>query len=130
MSLNLYDRVRLGFSLPSTVKANKIWIWEMQVNFPFFDAYIAIILSKKRRNYEKENSGDLGSSELLVTMDTPPWYYRWIYRSPGHNQMKRTILGFCGVKVNRISEFSPIKGSSKEKRDKWLKMAEVLGNKA
>ena len=70
------------------------------------------------------------SAELLVTMDTPPWYYRWIYRRPGHNQMKRTILGFCGVKVNRISEFSPIKGSSKEKRDKWLKMAEVLGNKA
>lgn len=70
------------------------------------------------------------SAQLLVTMDTPPWYYRWIYRSPGHNQMKRTILGFCGIKVNRISEFSPIKGSTQEKRGKWLKVAEELGRKA
>ena len=70
------------------------------------------------------------SAHLLVTMDTPPWYYRWIYRSPGHNEMKRTILGFCGIKVNRISEFSPIKDSSKEKRDKWLKIAKELGKKA
>ena len=70
------------------------------------------------------------SSQLLVTMDTPPWYYRWIYRSPGHNQMKRTILGFCGIKVNKISEFAPIKGSSQEKRGKWLKIAEKLGKKA
>ena len=70
------------------------------------------------------------SAELLVTMDTPPWYYRWIYRSPGHNQMKRTILGFCGIKVTNISEFSPIKSSSQEKRQKWLKLAEALGEKA
>ena len=70
------------------------------------------------------------TAHLMVTMDTPPWYYHCIYRSPGHNQMKRTIFGFCGIKVNRISEFSPIKGSSQEKRDKWLKKAEVLGKKA
>lgn len=70
------------------------------------------------------------SAELLVTMDTPPWYYRWIYRSPGHNEMKRTILGFCGIKLNSISEFSPIKGSSQEKRNKWLQVAQELGGKA
>jgi putative NADPH-quinone reductase len=70
------------------------------------------------------------SSQLLVTMDTPPWYYRWIYRSPGHNQMKRTVLGFCGIKVNRITEFGPIKDSSPEQREKWLNVAKKLGKKA
>ncbi len=69
------------------------------------------------------------SAHLLVTMDTPPWYYRWIYRSPGHNEMKRAILGFCGIKVKSISEFSPIQNSSKEKRTKWLEKAEELGAK-
>jgi NAD(P)H dehydrogenase (quinone) len=24
------------------------------------------------------------SAHLLVTMDTPPWYYRWVFRMPGH----------------------------------------------
>ena len=56
------------------------------------------------------------TAHLIVTMDTPPWYYRWIFRQPGHNQMKRTILGFCGIKVVKISRFGPIKGSSPEKR--------------
>ncbi len=41
--------------------------------------------------------------------------------------MKKTILGFCGIKVNRISEFAPMKGSSQEKRAKWLRTAEQLG---
>jgi putative NADPH-quinone reductase len=67
------------------------------------------------------------SSQLLVTMDTPPWYYRWVYRSPGHNQMKRTVLEFCGIKVNKITEFAPIKGSNHKKREKWLKVAKDLG---
>ncbi len=70
------------------------------------------------------------SSQLLVTMDTPSWYYRWIYRSPGHNEMKRTILGFCGIKVKSITDFSPIKNSSQEKRKKWLRVAEALGKNA
>lgn len=69
------------------------------------------------------------TAQLLVTMDTPPWYYRWIYRSPGHHEMKRTILGFCGIKVKRITEFSPIKRSAEEKRHQWLKQAEALGKK-
>jgi len=36
-------------------------------------------------------------------MDTPPWYYRWVFKMPGHEQMKRTILGFCGIEVVKIT---------------------------
>ncbi len=60
------------------------------------------------------------SARLLVTMDTPPWYYRWFYRMPGHNQMRRTILEFCGIKPVRIAQFGPVKTSSPAQRDKWL----------
>ncbi|ERM53708.1 hypothetical protein P780_15820 [Vibrio mimicus CAIM 1882] len=44
--------------------------------------------------------------------------------------MKRTILGFSGIKVTKISEFSPIQSSKPEQREKWLKVAERLGEKA
>jgi putative NADPH-quinone reductase len=30
------------------------------------------------------------TAHLLVTMDTPPWYYRWVYRMPGLHQMRKT----------------------------------------
>jgi putative NADPH-quinone reductase len=60
------------------------------------------------------------TARLIVTMDTPPWYYRWVSRMPGHNQMKRTILGFCGVRPVSITEFGPVKSSNPEQRRKWL----------
>lgn len=68
------------------------------------------------------------TAHLIVTMDTPPWYYRWIYHRPGHNEMKRTILGFCGVKVEKITEIAVVRGSLPEMRDKWISMVKRLGS--
>ncbi len=70
------------------------------------------------------------TAHLMVTMDTPAWYYRWIFHRPGHNQMKRTILEFCGIKVTKISEFAPVKGSGRQQREKWIALARELGEKS
>lgn len=70
------------------------------------------------------------SAHLLVTMDTPPWYFRWVYRMPGHNQMKRTILEFSGIKPVTVSSFGPIKDSQLQKREKWLAQANTYGRHA
>jgi putative NADPH-quinone reductase len=70
------------------------------------------------------------SAHLLVTLDTPPWFFRWVYRMPGHNQMKRTILEFSGIKPVTISNFGPVKDSSQQKREKWLAQANAYGNHA
>ena len=70
------------------------------------------------------------TAHLMVTMDTPVWDYRWEFHRPGHNQMKRTILEFCGIKVLKILEFAPIKGSNQQQREKWIAMAKELGSKA
>lgn len=68
------------------------------------------------------------TAHLLVTMDTPAWYYWLVFRRPGHNAMKRTILGFCGVKVKKITVFTPVKTSTAKKRGEWLEAAERLGS--
>lgn len=60
------------------------------------------------------------SAQAIVTMDTPPWYYRLIYTMPGHHQMKKTILEFCGIKPVRITSFGPIRQASKAQLAKWL----------
>lgn len=70
------------------------------------------------------------TAESLVTMDTPSWYYRWVYHRPGHYQMKRMILGFCGIRLTRRTEFSPVRNATPEKRERWLRRAERLGRKA
>ena len=63
------------------------------------------------------------SALCLVTMDAPPWYFRWVNRMPGHQQMRRTILEFCGIKPVKILSFGPVKSASAAQRQTWLKQA-------
>jgi NAD(P)H dehydrogenase (quinone) len=69
------------------------------------------------------------TARLLVTMDSPPWYYRWVARQPGHQMMRRAILGFCGIKSVRATVFGPVRRSSDQRRDRWLDRAAALGRK-
>ncbi len=67
------------------------------------------------------------TARLIVTMDTPKWYYWLINKNAGHNAMRIGVLEFCGVKPVKISVFSPVKSSDETKRKKWLEEAEALG---
>ena len=69
------------------------------------------------------------SAELLVTMDSPPWYYRWVTRMPGHVQMKRAILDFCGVGPVRVHSMGPVLGASDARKADWLAQARRSGER-
>jgi NAD(P)H dehydrogenase (quinone) len=69
------------------------------------------------------------SARIIVTMDSPKWYNFLIFRRPGHNSMKNSILQYCGVNPVKFSTFTPIKRSTELQRSKWLKEAEDLGKK-
>lgn len=69
------------------------------------------------------------SARLLVTMDTPGWYYRWVVGQPGHRMMRRSTLGFSGVKPVRISRFGAVRGSTPDTRRRWLERARALGQR-
>ncbi|GAB2597494.1 NAD(P)H-dependent oxidoreductase [Nitrincola alkalisediminis] len=60
------------------------------------------------------------SAHAIVTMDTPPWYYRLVYSMPGHHQMKKTILEFSGIKPVKLTSFGPVRYANEKQRDKWL----------
>lgn len=67
------------------------------------------------------------SARLIVTMDTPPWYYRFVYGQPGHVAMKKNILEFCGVKSVNITSIGSVKTSSLVQRQKWLNQVGTIG---
>jgi NAD(P)H dehydrogenase (quinone) len=69
------------------------------------------------------------SADLLVTMDAPPWYFRWVQRMPGHHQMKKTILEFCGIAPVHISSFGPIRAASEKQRLRWIDQAMRLARR-
>jgi putative NADPH-quinone reductase len=69
------------------------------------------------------------TAHLLVTMDTPPWYYRWIYPMPGLHQVRKTTLAFCGIEPRRTLTFGPILGSSADQRETWLLQAQAIASR-
>lgn len=66
------------------------------------------------------------TAHLLVTMDTPPWYYRLIYRMPGLHEVRKTTLEFCGIKPLRTLTFGPVLGSTDQQRRSWLQQAQAI----
>lgn len=70
------------------------------------------------------------SAELLVTMDAPPWYYRWFDRMPGHWQMRRTVLQFCGFDPVRIASYGAVRTASPSRIAGWLADARRRGERA
>lgn len=68
------------------------------------------------------------TAHLLVTMDTPPWYYRLIYRMPGLHEVRKTTLQFCGIKPLRTLTFGPVLGSTDQQRQTWLQQAQAIAH--
>ena len=69
------------------------------------------------------------SAHLLVTMDTPPWYYKWFYRMPGLHQMRINTLAFCGITPLATLTFGPLLDSTAKQRDIWLEQARALSTR-
>jgi putative NADPH-quinone reductase len=70
------------------------------------------------------------TSQVLVTCDTPGWYFRWIYGAGMRKQTEKQILGFCGFKPVGYHLFSPLRGSQDKDRSKMLERAARLGRRA
>ncbi len=69
------------------------------------------------------------TARVIVTMDSPIWYYKWIIGAPGHKAMKKAMLEYCGIKPVRFTNFSPIKNTDTKRREHYLKKAYLLGQK-
>lgn len=67
------------------------------------------------------------SAQIITTMDTPLWVYKWIYRSPGHQAMRRATLQFCGFQMARTLSFGPVKSSTLQQRQQWLARVKKQG---
>jgi 1,4-dihydroxy-2-naphthoate polyprenyltransferase len=67
------------------------------------------------------------TAQLLTTMDTPSFVYRWMYGSPGYRAIARATLGFCGVRTVRKTRFGPMITATDDLRAAWLAHARAEG---
>jgi NAD(P)H dehydrogenase (quinone) len=69
------------------------------------------------------------TARIITTLDQPSWYYKLMYGSPSTNQLKRSILEFCGVNPVKVTYVGIVKSSDTKKREQWLAQIEKLGEK-
>lgn len=69
------------------------------------------------------------SIRLMVTMDTPKWWFYLVYRASQYQILKDIVFGYVGFDPIRFSTFGFMRKSTDGQRNKWLKKAGQLGKK-
>jgi NAD(P)H dehydrogenase (quinone) len=71
------------------------------------------------------------SARLLITMDAPAFYNRWVTGNPQTHAMRKGTLMFCGVKPVRVNVFDRMRYSDEKKRNGWVtKIIKLAGRDA
>lgn len=70
------------------------------------------------------------SARVIVTMGMPAFFYRFYFGAHGVKNLRRNILGFCGVAPIRDTLIGGIEGKNPAVREKWLARMEALGRAA
>jgi putative NADPH-quinone reductase len=70
------------------------------------------------------------TARLVLTSDTPGWYFGLAYRSALRRQVEGQILRFCGIRPTGFTHLSPVQDSTPERRAAWLGAMGALGRQA
>jgi len=69
------------------------------------------------------------TAHIIITLNQPSWRYWLSCKRPSVNKLKKSNLGFCGIKTTKITYIGIVKNANRSKRVKWLEKVEVLGKK-
>ena len=69
------------------------------------------------------------TAHIITTLDQPSWYYWFAFGRPSVNQLKKSILEYCGVKPVKVTYIGTIRTSDPALRKKWLDQVTKLGEK-
>ncbi|MBN1916216.1 NAD(P)H-dependent oxidoreductase [Candidatus Dojkabacteria bacterium] len=69
------------------------------------------------------------TARIITTLDQPRFFYLFAFGQPSINQLKRSILEFCGVRPIKITCIESMKHLNREGRKKCLEKIQALGKK-
>lgn len=69
------------------------------------------------------------TAHIITTLDQPGFFYRLVFHRPSVNQLRRSVLKFCGISPVKVSYIGIIRNSTPEMRKKWLEKVESWGKK-
>jgi putative NADPH-quinone reductase len=69
------------------------------------------------------------TAHIITTLDQPGLYYRFFFGRPSMNQLRKSVLEFCGVKPVKVTYIGIIKTSDIKQRQIWLEQIRLLAKK-
>ncbi|MGL6527015.1 NAD(P)H-dependent oxidoreductase [Aeromonas hydrophila] len=60
------------------------------------------------------------TARLLLTMDSPVWYYRWWLGEPASRILDKQVLGLCGIRLTHHQYLGPMHTARDQDRARWL----------
>ncbi|TGL55911.1 flavodoxin family protein [Leptospira kemamanensis] len=66
------------------------------------------------------------TARIIITMDAPTWYYKWINRAPGVRLLKHGTLEFCGVKNIKVTYLDQIRFKKQKQLQIWINSVKQL----
>ncbi len=69
------------------------------------------------------------TARIITTLDQPSWYYSLMFGRASVNQLKKSVLQFCGVKPVKVTYIGVVKTSTSEERQKWINQIYLLGKR-
>ncbi|MDH4472587.1 MAG: NAD(P)H-dependent oxidoreductase [Fluviicola sp.] len=67
------------------------------------------------------------TARIITTLDQPSWYYRFAFGRPSVNQLKKSVLQFCGIKPVKVTYIGPIRQSKEDFQAKMIQQLTILG---
>lgn len=67
------------------------------------------------------------TARVILTSDTPDWYFKWIYGSALWTQLKHQILAFIGFKRAKLTHFAAASHPKTEHVERWMERVRKLG---
>jgi putative NADPH-quinone reductase len=70
------------------------------------------------------------TARVIMTSDTPGWYFKLIYKSALQSQLKRQTLGYIGLNPTRFTHFSQSSHPKPGVVARWIEAVRGLGAQA
>ena len=70
------------------------------------------------------------TARVVLTSDSPDWYFRLVHRAALRRQIEGQILRFCGIRPVGFTHFAPVERSTEARRAGWIDQMRCLGAQA
>lgn len=69
------------------------------------------------------------TGHVIYTSDTPIFFYKLVFLAPSVNMVKRRVLQFCGITPVSVTGIGPIRKSTPQFREDWLRKIEQVAGR-